>query len=105
MITGFPSPAQGYEDKCIDLNSLMVKHPSATVFMKIDSDRYVHMGIYNGDLIVVDRSLNVTKESYVVYEYLGEFHLGRAGNIKTETLICGVITHVIHTVKNSCQAF
>ena len=102
MVTGFPSPAQGYEDKCIDLNTLMVKHPAATVFMRIDSSRYVHMGIYNVDLIVVDRSLGVSKESFVVYEYLGEFHLGRSGSIKSETLVCGVITYVIHTVKNSC---
>ena len=35
MITGFPSPAQGYEGKQIDFNSYMIKHPSATVVMRI----------------------------------------------------------------------
>lgn len=37
MITGFPSPAQGYEGKRFDLNSLYIKHPAATVFMTVDT--------------------------------------------------------------------
>ncbi|MCQ2582415.1 MAG: hypothetical protein MJ160_00765 [Treponema sp.] len=101
MITGFPSPAQGYEDKVIDLNSLMIKHPAATVFMKVDSSRYTGIGIYNGDLLIIDRALPVKKDSFVVYEYGGEFHLNQVYKLKDEILICGVITHVIHTVKNS----
>ena len=40
MITGFPSPAQGYEQNTIDLNTALIRHPSATVFMKIDSSHY-----------------------------------------------------------------
>ena len=37
---GFPSPAQGYEDNRFDLNTLYIKHPAATVFMTVDTDRY-----------------------------------------------------------------
>lgn len=99
MITGFPSPAQGYEDKTIDLNSLVVKHPAATVFMQIDTNRYNNMGIYYGDLIVIDRSLTIRPESLVVFEADGEFQLGRVFRQKQEIVICGVITHVLHTVK------
>lgn len=100
MITGFPSPAQGYEDKCIDLNNLLIKHPAATIFMQIDTSNYAKIGIYKGDILIVDRSVNVTKESYVIYESLGEFKLGKVCNLKSELMICGVITYVIHTVKN-----
>ncbi len=103
MITGFPSPAQGYEDKTIDLNSLIIKHPAATVFMQIDSSRYTHMGIYFGDLIVIDRSLTVYPESLVVFEADGEFQLGRAYKQNKEIIICGVITHVLHTVKGNTR--
>ena len=39
MVTGFPSPAQGYESKIIDLNQILIKHPSATVFMQIGTSR------------------------------------------------------------------
>ena len=103
MITGFPSPAQGYEDKTIDLNSLLIKHPSATVFMQIDTNRYNRMGIYYGDLLTIDRSLPVKMESLVVFEADGEFQLGRVFQLSQETVICGVITHVIHTVKGVYQ--
>ena len=68
MITGFPSPAQGYEGKQIDFNSYMIKHPSATVVMRIENSHYTHMGIYNGDLIVIDRAKKLNQSSLVVYE-------------------------------------
>ncbi|MCR4900377.1 MAG: hypothetical protein K5907_06140 [Treponema sp.] len=101
MITGFPSPAQGYESKTIDLNNVLIKHPSATVFMQIETSRYQSMGIYNGDLLIIDRAKKITPNSLVVYEADGHFVLGRVFNIKIETIITGAITHVIHTVKES----
>ena len=100
MITGFPSPAQGYEQHQIDFNSYIIKHPSATVVMRIESSHYTHMGIYYGDLIVIDRAKKLNRNSLVVYESEGRFVLGRVCNIKGETIITGAITHVIHTVKD-----
>ena len=104
MITGFPSPAQGYESKGIDLNNILIKHPSATVFMQIESSCYMHMGIFNGDILIVDRAKKITPNSLVVYESEGNFVLGRVFNIKKtleDTIITGAITHVIHTVKET----
>ena len=101
MITGFPSPAQGYESKTIDLNTVLIAHPSATVFMQIESSRYQNMGIYDGDLLIIDRARPIHPNSLVVYESEGHFVLGRVFNIKQETIITGAITHVIHTVKES----
>ena len=104
MITGFPSPAQGYESKGIDLNNVLIKHPSATVFMQIESSSYVNMGIFNGDILTVDRAKKITPNSLVVYESEGNFVLGRVFNIKKtleDTIITGAITHVIHTVKET----
>ena len=100
MITGFPSPAQGYEHSQIDFNSYMIKHPSATVVMRIESSHYTRMGIYSGDLIVIDRAKKLNRNSLVVYESEGRFVLGRVCNIKGETIITGAITHVLHTVKD-----
>ena len=99
MTTGFPSPSQGYESNTIDLNAYMIKHPAATVFMQIESSRYTRMGIYNGDLPVIDRAQSITRNSLVVYEADGHFVLGRVFNIKGNALITGAVTHVIHTVK------
>ncbi|MCR5219292.1 S24 family peptidase [Treponema sp.] len=99
MITGFPSPAQGYEDNRFDLNSLYVKHPSATIFMTVDTDRYSSMCIFNGDLLIIDRSRRIKAGTLVVYESQGQFVIGRAGRIKTEAVVTGAVVHVIHTVK------
>ena len=99
MTTGFPSPAQGYESSSIDLNAYMIKHPASTVFMQIESSRYTRMGIYNGDLLVIDRALKITRNSLVGYELDGRFVLGRVYNIKGEAYITGTVTHVIHTVR------
>lgn len=100
MITGFPSPAQGYEDKTINLNNLLIKHPAATIFMQVDTNAYTKIGIFNGDILIIDRALQIKKERYVVYEYMGEFKLGKVENLHSEVIVCGVITYVIHTVKN-----
>ena len=68
MITGFPSSEQGYEQKGIYFNSILIKHPSATVVMKIDSSNYTNMGIYNVDILVIDRAKKINQNSLVVYE-------------------------------------
>ena len=103
MVTGFPSPAQGYEQNTIDLNAALIKHPSATVFMKIDNSHYMHMGIFDGDILIIDRAKKINSNSLVVYESEGHFVLGRVYNIKangqTDVIITGAVTHVIHTVK------
>lgn len=99
MITGFPSPAQGYEDGRIDLNSILINRPSATVFMTVASSRYVKMGIYEGDLLIIDRSKQIVPNSLVVYESEGKFVLGRAFNIRGEAIITGSIIYVIHKVR------
>lgn len=99
MITGFPSPAQGYEDSTIDLNELLVKHPAATVFMRIESSRYTKAGIFPGDLLVVDRSLDPEHAAVVVRECEGRFMLGTAECVAEGAIVCGVVTHVIHTVR------
>lgn len=101
MITSFTAFPRGYEVKGIDLNSLCIRHPSATVLMKICSDRYRPMGIYNGDTLVIDRSKKIGPNSLVVYVSEGQLVLGRVFNIKGEAEISGAITHVIHTVKET----
>lgn len=54
---GFPSPAEDYIEKTIDLNELCIKHPAATFFVRVQGESMVEAGIYPGDVLVVDRSL------------------------------------------------
>jgi DNA polymerase V len=55
---GFPSPAEDYIEKTIDLNELCIQHPAATFFVRVQGDSMVEAGIYPGDVLVVDRSLH-----------------------------------------------
>ncbi|EXU75642.1 translesion error-prone DNA polymerase V autoproteolytic subunit [Erwinia mallotivora] len=70
---GFPSPAQDYVEDALDLNNLVVKHPSATYFVRVSGDSMLGAGISDGDLLVVDRSLSAEHGDIVVAAIAGEF--------------------------------
>ena len=70
---GFPSPAQDYVEESLDLNRLVVKHPSATYFVRVSGDSMIGAGIGDGDLLVVDRSLKADHGDIVVAAVAGEF--------------------------------
>ena len=53
---GFPSPAENYIDKPLDLNELMVAHPAATFFVRVSGDSMKNAGICHNDILVVDRA-------------------------------------------------
>ena len=55
---GFPSPSQDYIDRSLDFNKDIIKHPSATFYVTVEGDSMTDAGIYDGDLAIVDRSLD-----------------------------------------------
>lgn len=114
METGFPSPAQGYEEAPINLGSYLVPRPVSTYFMKIDTDRYTNFSISKGDIVVIDRSLPVLKDSLCVgscedgfllckldssSDYNKFVHISstKKSSISKEISIFGIITFVIHS--------
>ncbi len=62
---GFPSPAEDYTDGVLDLNDL-IDHPSATFIVRVSGDSMTGAGIFNGDLLVVDRSIKAKAGQIVV---------------------------------------
>ena len=74
---GFPSPAQDYIERALDLNELIVARPSATFFVRASGDSMIGAGIYSGDLLVVDRSIEPSGGSIVIALLDGEFLLKR----------------------------
>ncbi len=70
---GFPSPAQDYVEERLDLNKLLVKHPSATYFVRVSGESMMGAGIGDGDLLVVDRALTAVNGDIVVAAVAGEF--------------------------------
>lgn len=70
---GFPSPAQDYEKKGIDLNEALIKHPASTFFAKVKGDCLYQSFIFNGDIAIVDKSLEVREGCKVVAYINDEF--------------------------------
>ncbi len=70
---GFPSPAQDYVEKTLDLNELCIQHPAATFFVRVEGDSMIDAGILSGDVLVVDKSLTAKHDDIVVAAVDGEF--------------------------------
>jgi DNA polymerase V len=117
---GFPSPAQDYMSEEIDLNRLLIPHPEATFFVRISGDSMMDAGILDGDLAVVDKSLDASDSDFVIAFVDGDFtikqfRLDASGNsgwlvpwnkryprieVKSgeDFRIWGVVTYVIHAI-------
>lgn len=72
---GFPSPAADYVESRIDLNELLVSHPSATYFIRAAGNSMIESNIHDGDLLVVDSSLKPHHGDQVIAAIDGEFTL------------------------------
>jgi len=115
---GFPSPAEDYLDKKLDLNEHLIKHPASTFFVKVKGDSMVGAGINSGDILIVDRSLEPKDKKIIVAVVNGDFTVKRISkrgdrlslmseNPKYSPIeikdgmdfeVWGVVVHVIHSV-------
>ena len=74
---GFPSPAQDYMSGGIDLNKELVRHPEATFYVRVTGDSMTDAGISDGDVLVVDRSLDPRDGAVAICFLDGEFLVRR----------------------------
>ncbi len=117
---GFPSPATDYMMDSIDLNRVLIRRPETTFFARVKGDSMQDARIFDGDLAIIDKSIEAHNGSYVVAFIDGEFTIKefrRDPNSESgwliphnknyqpiritadnQFLIWGVITHVIHSV-------
>ena len=72
---GFPSPAADYAGDRIDITHELVRHPETTFYARIQGDSMRDAGIFDGDLVVVDRSIDPRDGDYVAACVDGEFTL------------------------------
>ena len=116
---GFPSPATDYLEDEIDLNAHLIKNSPSTFLIRVQGKSMINVGIHDGDLLVVDKSLNPKNFStvivninneLVVKNYVKEknqsFLTSGSKNLKDkinlvenpEIFIWGVVTYVIHAL-------
>ena len=115
---GFPSGMEDFIERKIDLNETLVQHEAATYFIRVQGDSMTGAGIQDGDILIVDRSVEPVSGSIVIAVLNGELTVKRlrrrAGRVfldpenpryapievtaETAFEIWGVVRHVIHSV-------
>lgn len=116
---GFPSPAEGYEDGKLDLNEYLIANKAATFLIRAEGDSMRDAGILDGDLLVVDRSIQPKSGDVVIAAIGGEFLVKRirmeSGSILLEAAnegyptieisspedfeVWGVVTSAVHRLR------
>jgi DNA polymerase V len=74
---GFPAPGDDLVEKPLDLNDLLIHNPTATFFVRVAGDSMEGAGIFNGDILVVDRSVTASDGKIVVAAVYGEMVVKR----------------------------
>ena len=116
---GFPSPATDYIEEDVDLNIHLIKNVPATFIIRVQGKSMTDVGIYDGDLLVVDKSLKPKNFSTVIANVHDELVVKSfvkerdeqfltSGskkiedkiiiNSESDVFVWGVITYVIHSV-------
>ncbi len=74
---GFPSPADDFIELTIDLNKFLVKHKDTTFFARVKGHSMKNAGINDGDLLVIDKSLQPQDNKIAICQIDGEFTVKR----------------------------
>ncbi|MBU1040615.1 MAG: translesion error-prone DNA polymerase V autoproteolytic subunit [Proteobacteria bacterium] len=74
---GFPSPADDFIDKRLDLNEYLIQHPAATFFVRAVGESMLGAGIHDGDLLIVDRAVEAQSGKIVIASVNGELTVKR----------------------------
>ena len=118
VAAGFPSPADDYVEKTLDLNELLVQKPAATFFVRAEGESMLGAGIHPNDILVVDRSIEPVPGKIVICALNGELTVKRLASCKgqlvlaaenpdyqditihedIDMVIWGIVTNVIHSV-------
>ena len=114
---GFPSPADDYLENNLNLDKLLIKNRPSTFLIRAGGDSMINIGIYDGDMLIVDRSLDAKSKDIVIASIFGELTVKKLildvhgnpqlksenelySNIeiknKEDLIIWGVVTSVIH---------
>ena len=72
---GFPSPAEDYLSDSLDFNRDLIKHPEATFYGRVEGDSMMGVGIDEGDIAVIDRSIEAEHSDIIVAYINGEFNV------------------------------
>ena len=120
VAAGFPSPAENYIEEKLNLDKHLIKNKESTFFVRVSGDSMINVGIFDNDILVVDRSLVPVRQSIVIASIDGDlvvkklvkdrikkyFYLKSENknypdirlNSNSDTIIWGIVTYTIHSL-------
>lgn len=100
--SGFPNPAADRRHGpglALDINRLLVRQPSSTYLFRIAGHHWAALGLYDGDVAVIDKALDAKTSDLVVAWQGGEARLRRRYQLSREEEVWGVVTAIIHQLR------
>lgn len=94
--TGFPNAGTDTSMTSLDLAKLLIQNPSSTFFMRLRGTGWEGRGIYDNDVVVIDRALLPTNLDLLIWWGGEAFAVGKLADIPEGTQVWGVVTTVIH---------
>jgi DNA polymerase V len=98
--SGFPNPASDRNLEAVDLHRLLVKQPTSTFFMRIEGNDWEERAIFDGDIAVIDRSLNPRKNDLAVASKDDGFMITTFAKLPEDCTFWGTVTAVIHQYRS-----
>jgi DNA polymerase V len=116
---GFPSPADDYLETKLDLNTLLIKDPSSTFFARVRGNSMEDVGIHDGDILIIDKSLEPKQKSVLICFIDGDFTVKKVSKVNgdfylvpqnkdfapikieksSDFRLWGVVTYCIHNLR------
>lgn len=100
--TGFPNPALDKSLDNLDLQQLLIPHPVSSFLFRIAGEQWQEVGIFSGDIAIIDRALHPKPSDIVVWwdTDMGEFGLSYKKAMPRQAQIWGVVTATIHQLRD-----
>lgn len=98
---GFPNPAADKSFDSLDLHSLLVPRPTSTFLFRVAGSQWEEVGIFDGDIAVIDRALDARKNDTVIWwdEQGGTFHASTYHKMPPTAALWGVVTATVHQLR------
>jgi hypothetical protein len=99
MHAGFPNAADDSRLRALDLNTLLIERPNSTFHFRVAGKHWEGIGIFDGDIALVDRALDALSNDLVVWWHNDTFAISPYNRLPRNAMVWGVVISTIHQWK------
>jgi len=97
--TGFPNAGTDTSLSSLDLAKLLIQNPSSTFFMRLRGNEWQDRGVFDGDVVVIDRALVPQTTDLVIWWGGESFAIGKTRDVAEDAEVWGIVTTIIHQMR------